>query len=101
MSRMDITVSRSFTVNTGNYSSIKPTIDLTIKDVPIDKMSEVYLEMTSVIEGMMHNETLRCKEEMETINKGLNRYCDGVKGRLNEIGDSVENSLKEIEKLVA
>lgn len=98
---MDITVSRSFTINTGNYQSIKPQIDLTLKDVPLDKVSDVYIELNNVIEGMMKNEILNCKNEMTTISSGLNRYCEEVNSNLNNIGDSVENSLTEIEKLMS
>lgn len=97
---MKITLSRSLTINTGNYQSIRPSVDLTIDDVPLDKAADVYIEMTHVIEGMLKNEVLRTKQEIDDISKSLISYCSTVEGNLSKIGDNVESSLNEIQKLL-
>ena len=50
MSKIDITVSRDMTINTGNYSSIKPSVTLTVKDVDATDAGVVYSNIAEVLD---------------------------------------------------
>jgi hypothetical protein len=42
---MDITISKKATINTGNYSSITPSVSLTLSDVDIRVIKEIHSDL--------------------------------------------------------
>ena len=97
--KVDISVSRTLTINTGNYESIKPTVSLTVKDVDNDKVSDVYLSIETALTGLLKMEVLACKQEMDTKNSnGLDSYCNTVSSNIQQIGQLVEKHLIEIDE---
>lgn len=49
MAKIDFTISRDATINTGNYSSIKPSVTITVKDVDSKDVTSKYKEVTQSI----------------------------------------------------
>ena len=99
MAKIDISVTRSFTINTGNYESIKPTVTLTVKDVESDKASDAYLALDDAITGIMKIEIMNNVGEMKKVGDGLDRYCRDIQGKVPEIGAKVEESLEKLNEL--
>lgn len=75
MSKIDIVVSRDMTINCGNYSSIKPSVSLTLKDVDSENALDKYKQLSRVLDVLMMCETQALGDEMESIQDwGYKRY---------------------------
>jgi len=46
--KTDITLSKKATINTGNYSSITPSVSLTLKDVDITQIERAYEDLNVI-----------------------------------------------------
>jgi len=97
--KVDINVSRTLTINTGNYESIKPSVSLTVKDVDNDKVSDVYLSLETALSGLLKMEILACKQEIDNKNnQGLVEYCNNVESNITQIGQLIEKHLIELDE---
>ncbi len=73
---MKVTVNRSMTINTGNFSSVKPSVELSV-DVAAADTEKAYNCLSEIASAMMALEFLCLSEEMQTINNvGWSRYAD-------------------------
>ena len=99
MAKVDVSVTRSLTINTGNYDSIKPTVTLTVKDIDPEKASDAYLYLDDAITGLMRIEILNNYGEMKRIQSGLEVFCRNIQPKVPEIGAKVEKSLEKLNEL--
>lgn len=75
--KLDITINREMVINTGNYSTIRPGITLSVKDVPQDDYRATYETLSNLADACFGLEVLKLAEEMQTIkSKGLPEYID-------------------------
>jgi hypothetical protein len=95
MSKCDITIEKSLTINTGNYSSMKPSVTLTLKDVDVGSLKEQYTNLSNVAHGLL---LLEIKDTFEIGNDGIE--AGGVKAYAKVIGMSEENIEKGIEDCI-
>ena len=51
--KIDINVSRKMTINAGNYSSISPSVSISVKDIDVSKIDEVYSLVDPIIGSML------------------------------------------------
>ena len=52
MSKVDITVSRQMTLSPVQFENFKPSVTLTLKDVPIDKIDDIYSNLTNMVDNI-------------------------------------------------
>lgn len=92
---MRVTVNRSMTINTGNFTSIKPAVELSV-DVAAADTQMAYVHLSKVADALMALELLSLSEEMGTINSvGWGRYTDLLGGKTDQILESLmDNSDK-------
>ena len=87
MSKCDLTVSRSMTINTGSYSSIKPSVSITLKDVDTYVTAEKYEQLAKVLDVLMLMETVALGSEMESCNAmGYKKFIENL--------EKVDNALE-------
>lgn len=98
MAKVDVSVTRSMTINTGNYESIKPTVTLTVRDVDSNRVDDAYLALDKVIGGLFKMEVYACASEGHEVSKGLTDYVKYVGRNAEQIGSEIESSLKELDK---
>ena len=99
MSKIDFSITRTLTINTGNYESIKPSVSLSIKDVEADKVSDAYLALDDALTGILKLEISNCSSELEKIHNGLSQYCRTVDSNVQQIGEGIERALNGIDEL--
>ncbi len=98
MSKIDIVVSRDLTINCGNYTSIKPSISLTVKDVEDIDIADTYKKMSDKLSTLLAVEIVALSNEMESAQEmGYKQYKKmienaidahgGIDGFLNNIND--------------
>ncbi|KFZ26572.1 MAG: hypothetical protein KQ78_01208 [Candidatus Izimaplasma bacterium HR2] len=97
MALVDVSITRSLTVNVGNYESIKPTVTLTARDInPID-ISGVYSAIDTAITGLIKFEIINCISESKLVNSGIDQHCKNVIKNSEEIGNEIEIALSKLE----
>jgi len=100
MEKIDITIGSKMTINTQNYSSIQPTVSLTMKDVPLDKVTETKIHMDNILSIFMTEEIIELSNTMETIKTGglkeiLKSYENPA--LLEKMKNSLQNSIEMIQ----
>jgi len=99
MSKVDLSVTRSLTINTGNYESIRPTVTLTAREVDVKNAGDVYLSLDEALTGLLKLEIVNCVSENKLVNSGLDGYCKNVLRNQEEIGEGIERSLNSLDRI--
>jgi hypothetical protein len=94
---MDITISKKATFNTGNYSSITPSVSLTFKDVDIDKVSETYEDL-NVISAVFFLSEYRVMADLqdETKKLGITKFFETIDSEREEMKSDFINAIKRL-----
>lgn len=91
MKKCDLTISKDVTLNTGNYSSIKPSVSVTIKDIDQDKLYDEYTKLSEVLDAMIALETISLGNEMESFSStGYKEYVRNLEQSREKIESIVE-----------
>lgn len=97
--KVDITVSPSMTINTGDFENIKPTVSLTVKGVKDYKVNEVYEVMSKICQEMFMTEvTLLASKRIDIKNMGLNNFIATWLQDRNE--DEIKGLKEELTRLL-
>lgn len=92
MSKIEINISKKMTINTGNYSSIGPSVSFTLKDVDIEKAEDLLDKLKDLVEVEFISQILHGASTMEEIKiKGLKEF---VRHQL-ENSEKLEGILKD------
>jgi hypothetical protein len=97
MPNLDVTVQKKFTLNTGNYSSIQPSVSITVHNV-VDTVDlpKVHKLLDIITDAMLHKQIESDAKTMATVKKlGFSDYFKKVR----EQGNMDEVLKKAIEKL--
>jgi len=100
MEKIDITIGSKMTINTQNYSSIQPSVSLTIKDVPLDKVTETKRHIDNILSIFMTEEIMELSSTMETIKTaGLKDVLKAYENPalLEKMKNSLQNSIEMIQ----
>jgi hypothetical protein len=92
--KMDITVSKKMTINTGNYSSVQPSVSITLKDVDAKYYNERLYDLTVLVDSAFTNNLIEHSEYMQMIKDyGLNKTLDAINKEemLQEVENAIEN----------
>ncbi len=96
-SKMDITISRTVTINTGNYMSIKPSVSLTLKDVRVEDTKSAHENLSDMVDSLLAMETIKIGEEMRSVKSmGWEPYMDALNGSSEEIVRSLDKAVKGV-----
>ena len=95
---MKLKISRSMTINTGNFTSIKPSIELSM-DVKreLGNFEVAYKHLSKVADCLMIYELLTLSDEMQTINDaGWGRYNDLMKHNVDKVDGEFRKNVDEL-----
>jgi hypothetical protein len=85
------------TINTGKFSSVKPSIELSV-DVGAADVHMAYVHLSKVADAMMALELLTLTDEMIDINNvGWGRYREILNSKVDQI---LESLMDNADKLV-
>jgi len=98
LGKTDVVFSRSMTIAPQQYENIKPSINITFKDVPIEKMSDLYSNATEFIENVYDLEIFYNLTTYRDIKKnGVDEYVKKIYNeRINNILENLESSIDKI-----
>lgn len=98
MAKCDVTVAKKLTVNTGNYSSIQPSVAISVKDIEVDKVEEVHAIMERLVGGLVLIHVREDSDLMDDIKRmGLREF---FREAGNNIDISVSSSIQELKDKV-
>ena len=95
--KTDITIERNMTINTGNFSSIRPNVSITLKDVDILEVHEIYQKIESIVDCLFSLETATLIQKQEVFKGSIDR---NLKSIAENIENNKENINKELEELI-
>lgn len=99
MPTVDVNISKKMTINTGNYSSIGPSVSFTIKDVDSEKAKEITELLDDIANIEFTKQILMLTSKMEEIKiKGLKEYVKKHLDDLSDMESEIELSWEKIGK---
>jgi len=73
--KIDMTIGRQFTFNLGNYSSTKPLLSMTARDVKLEDIQDVHKMLDIIVDGLYHKQFKSDVETMAIVKKfGFEKY---------------------------
>jgi len=69
MKKCDVTVNKKMTINSGNYSSIQPSVSVTIKDTYVEDIEDTYKNLEVIVDILLMEEIKSLSETQEEIQK--------------------------------
>jgi hypothetical protein len=94
----DVTVSKKFTINTGDFSSIQPNISLTIKDVEAENVIEAHTLLETIVDGLFHVQMKNDGKTMGTLkNMGFGSFISELNE--SEILEDVKQAMDDLRRL--
>ena len=98
---MEINVSKKATFNTGNYSSITPSVSLTLSGVDIDDAEQAYQDL-NVISAVFFLSEYRVMAELQDESKklGITKFFETLDEERETMKSDFEEAVKRLaEKL--
>jgi hypothetical protein len=93
MSKMDIEISRTMTINAGNFNAFKPTVSIVLHEIDVKNLKHIYERMSDIVDSLLAKEIIKLHDEMSTLQKiGVDKYCSELKNQESSINESIENS---------
>jgi hypothetical protein len=97
--KIDVTVSKKFTINTGDYSSIQPNLSLTIKDVEAENVIDTHALLETIVDGLFHIQMKTDGRTMGTLkNMGFGSFLSELDE--NDILEGVKEAMDNLRGLV-
>lgn len=95
MNKCDVTVKKQMTINTGNYSSIQPSVSITLKDVYVENIDETYKDIDIITSVLLIDEIESLTDVQDDVQKmGTKNFLDSI-----DVDDMKTDLKKSIEKL--
>lgn len=99
MSKVDINISKKMTINTGNYSSIGPSVSFTLKDVDPEKAKRLTEKLEDIAEVTFITQILNGASTMEEIKMdGLKEFVRKQLEKSERLEGILDDSWVEIIK---
>jgi hypothetical protein len=96
--KLDITVGKKMTINTGNYSSIQPSISITAKDVDIENHNTVKHDLEVLCNANLLNQIKEDFTLMEGFKLiGLKEIIESLD--INTMENDVSDSIRRLSTL--
>ena len=95
--KTDITLSKKATINTGNYSSITPSVSLTLKDVDITQLERAYEDL-NVISAVFFLSEYRVMAELQDDSKklGITKFFETLDIERRQMKLDFETAVKNL-----
>ena len=95
--KCDVSVRKEATINTGNYSTIKPSVEIKLKDVDVGNIDKVYTNLGIITAALFLDEMSSLSELQEEVKSlGLRRFFESIDKE--EVKTDLNNAIKELYK---
>ena len=100
--KIDVTISSKNHINVGDFSSIEPSVQLTVKDVDVTKYDEVYSHLKTIVETSSALQGLSDFEEivnMVSAKEDVKEYFRQIFKQKENIESARMESIQHLEKI--
>lgn len=98
--KLDITVSKQMTINTGNYSSVRPSVTVTAKDVDSTKFEDAYQSLSCLVSNLFKFEAAGdIAMDTEIKRSGVGEFSQTVFKDQDVITSEINDTLIELKGL--
>ena len=95
--KTDVTITKDLTINCGRYSSIKPAVTMTLKDVDLDKLHSMTEKLIEVVNSTwIIQASLDMREIREALAVSATEYNEALLDRLEEAKGILEQFSKDM-----
>ena len=96
--KTDVTITKDLTINCGRYSSIKPAVTMTIKDVNVDKVHVMTDKLMKVVNATwIIQASLDMREIRDALSANATEYNRALLNRLDDAKEVLKQFAKEAE----
>jgi glutamate synthase domain-containing protein 2 len=89
--KMDITITKAVTINTGNFGNVRPEVTLTIKDVDVENVEQETKELNDFATALFHLNTLSLLGEVKKADgEGIREYIRSLIEKTEEFEKTIE-----------
>jgi len=93
-------LSREMTINTGNFSNIKPSVSISLVH-ELEDIHDIYNHLSAIVDSLMALETLALTEEMKSISEeGWGMYRDALQSALDNIKEKLDGHVRVLCRLM-
>jgi hypothetical protein len=90
MSKMDVFIERSMSIQTKSFYSIKPTISLCLKDVKSENFESEYNKLSELADALMAKEVMNLGAEIKAItDTSFDTYMTALKNNETTINSII------------
>jgi hypothetical protein len=87
-------LSREMTINTGNFSNIKPSVSISLVH-ELEDIHDIYNHLSAILDSLIALETLALTEEMQSISQnGWGMYRNALESALDTIKSSLDGHVR-------
>lgn len=97
--KADVTVNRQITINTGNYSAVRPSVSVTLKDVDTGNMGAEYKKLDNIVSALFALEMASLLEDQDSLNGipiNLKRVIEQTRELEHDIRESLDEDLFKV-----
>jgi hypothetical protein len=92
MSKVTVTIDRSMTINTANFSSIRPSVSVSANDIEPDKVGEIFAKLADLADALMAKETMSLYGEMSSVGElTISKYYEELKKSEENIDGAIKS----------
>jgi hypothetical protein len=96
--KLDVTINKKMTINTGNYSSVQPGVTVTAKDIDVEKYSEIETALDVIAEASLFKQIVSSVELMDAFKlNGINEVLDSLD--LNQMNIDLKESIETLTRI--
>lgn len=96
-STADITRSKQMTISPEQFSNIKPSISITLKDIPLEQLDNASSNLENITDNLFRIEVAFQYHLFQKIKgEGLENFSNDVVENINEIIENIENSMNKL-----
>lgn len=95
MNKCDVTITKKMTINTGNYSSIQPSVSITMKDIYVENIEEAREDVENITSAFFIKEMVSLSLLQDTIKGvGINKLLENID--IEQMEKDTQESVKKL-----
>ena len=93
---VDVKVSRQLLINTGNFNNCSSSVEITLKDVPVEKIFLVEKSLSGVLDSVQATEVSHVLDESLTASNNASKYLKILHENIDKINEQGKASIKTL-----
>lgn len=97
---VDVKVSRQILINTGNFNNCTSSVEIVLKDVPVERIFLVEKSLSGVLDSVQATEVSHVLDESLSASKNASQYLKILHENIDKINDQGKISIETLVKVL-